>query len=99
MLTALFESVQRAGPVFTGRATQSPDGEGYRFTLQLLPNAFSDNEVGQRARKDLGRLIQSFVRESGWRCKAASFKKGYLELAIAASRASSRTSQKRSASL
>jgi hypothetical protein len=98
-LDALFVSVQRAGPVFTGQAVVQPEAEGERFLIQLAPHAFNDNEVGNRTRKALGQYIRAYLKEEGWRVKTASFKKNYFELCVAESRASSRASQKRSAIL
>ena len=99
LLNDLFSSVQRAGPVFTGQATLAPEGEGYKVTLQLAPGAFNQNDVGARVQKALGGYIRAYLRESGWRTKGGSFKRGYFELCIAESRAESSSSQKRNAIL
>jgi hypothetical protein len=99
MLNNLFASVQRAGPVFTGQAQLLPEGEGYRVVVPLVPHAFNDNDLGSRVQKSLANYIRAFVRESGWRSKGGSFKRGYFTLDVAASRAASSSSQKRNAIL
>lgn len=99
MLNDLFASVQRAGPVFTGQALMAPDGEGYKVTLQLVPHAFNKNELGAKVQRTLGGYIRTYLRENGWRSKGGSFRGSYFVLCIAASKAASSTSQKRSAIL
>lgn len=99
LLNNIFTTVQRAGPVFTGNATLNTDGEGYHFTLQLVPGAFNKNEVGLKAQKALGGFLRAYLRDNGWRIKAASFKRSYVELFVAASKAASSSSQKRRAIL
>ena len=99
MLNNLYTTVQRAGPVFTGHATLHLEGEGYRITLQLLPHAFNQNEIGTKVQKTLGGYIRALLREQGWRVKTGRFKKGYFELEVAASKAASSASQKDSAIL
>jgi hypothetical protein len=93
LLNNLVQSVGRAGPVFTGNATQAPDGEGYRFTLQLLPGVISNTPVGERVQKYLAQYMRAYARESGWRVKAVSFKRGYVAFAVAPSRARSSASR------
>lgn len=100
MLNNLYTTVQRAGPVFTGQATLRPGlPEGYHITLQLLPHAFNQNEVGVKVQKTLGGYIRALLREQGWRVKTGRFKKGYFELEVAESKAASSASQKASAIL
>jgi hypothetical protein len=93
MLNNLFSSVQRAGPVFTGNATLVPEGEGFHITLQLSHGAFNRNEVGARTQKALNNYIREYLKGCGWRVKGASFKKNYLELFTAPSRAASSSSR------
>jgi hypothetical protein len=83
MLNNLYMKVMRTGPVFTGEARVSPDGEGYGISLQLAPGAFNQNEVGELVKKTLGSYIRTYLQETGWRVKSASFKKGRLELLTA----------------
>jgi hypothetical protein len=93
VLNNLFFSVQSAGPVFTGNAQMHPEGEGYRVTLQLIPGAFNNNEVGVQLKTALGRYIRAFLKEQGWRVKSASFKRSHFELVAAPSKASSKESK------
>lgn len=93
MLNNLAQSVGRAGPIFTGNATRSPEGEGYQFTLQLVPGAITDTPLGTRLKKALGQYMRAYARESGWSVKTVSFKRGYVVFAIAASRARSSASR------
>ena len=94
LLTALHNSVQRGGPVFTGQATLHPDGAGHRCTLQLAPGAFNDNDTGKQLKKALGEYMRSFLRENGWRTKGVSIKRGYVELFITKSSAASSASNR-----
>ena len=93
LLNEFVASVGRAGPVFTGQATLHPDEKGYAATLQLVPNAFNQNDLGTNVKENLVRYMRLFFRSSGWRVRAVSVKRGYLALAMAASRATSRASK------
>jgi hypothetical protein len=93
MLNNLFMSVQRAGPVFTGNATMTPDGEGFRITMQLAPGAFNHNDVGVRTQKALSVYIREYLRASGWRVRTARVRSSYFELVTAPSRTRSSSSR------
>lgn len=67
-----------------------PEGEGYRSTLQLLPNAFNASPVGKQVQKSLSSFMRASLRTSGWSVRSFSFHRGYVELVIAPSRAASR---------
>lgn len=99
LLTNLFNSVQRAGPIFSGRGFVRPEEEGYTMSLQLSPAAFNKNELGAKLQKALGSYIRAFFRENGWRVKSAKIRPTYLEFCVALSKAESKASQKDNANL
>jgi hypothetical protein len=94
LLTNLANAVQRAGPVFTGQCTNAPAGEGFRMTLQLAPGAITATPVGATLKQALVRLMRGYVTAGGWRTRGVSVKKGYVELFVAPSSASSSTSKR-----
>jgi len=81
MLNQLFQGVQRAGPVFTGKGSVVLEDKGYRVVLQLAPGAFNENAVGFKMKRALNEYIRSYLKECGWRAKDVSFRHGRLELA------------------
>lgn len=96
MLSNLYASLARASEHFSGDATFDPKDEGFEATLKIqqpMPDA---------ARKFAGAYIKQYALESGWRMRV-KFEKGYVRLAgspaKAASKPSSKSSQKRSAHL
>ena len=94
-LQNIFESVQRAGPVFTGECTVAPKGRGWRITLRLSPFAFNDTLVGAKVKETLRRYLRAEFQARGFASKGLSIKKGYVEVFVAeGSRAASSRAKK-----
>jgi hypothetical protein len=76
-ISNLFDSLQRACPVWTGHVTPVDPGEGvtkYIFTLQ--------DSVPEAARKDLLAYVRGYVKRCGWRVTNVRLLKHYLEVSV-----------------
>lgn len=89
MLTNMWASIERGGPVFLSDGRLIPLGKSFECVFYLVPGRLSPD-----TKRALERYLRGYAQASGWTVKSLRFKRSYAAFEIAASKAASRRSRK-----